>query len=203
VQSGGNGYDVPKDGEAILEIAASPQLHMFTDAMLDNIFLKASLPAEPDDVIRLLAHSIVSRRPPRLIWEKRTFCERGEDGNQGQLFQKNCQIHLKKLADEHNIKLGQFLICDLKPIGFESRGPKMSKAEAKKAIDAGEQEEMIRVFPTPDAEEPVDIVEVDHSILHEIGAHAFRTYRLYVVLPPDGDNEELVHQLKAKVKDWN
>jgi hypothetical protein len=122
-------------------------------------------------------------------------------GNQWQLFSQRCQLHLKKLAESKGLLLGQFLICDLKPIGFESRGAQLSREEWKKAMEAGEKEEMIRVFPTPDAEEPIDIVELEHSLLHEIGSHVFRTYRLYVVCPDD-TQDALVADLKAAVKKW-
>jgi hypothetical protein len=48
----------------------------------------------------------------------------------------------------------------------------------------------------------VDIVELEHSILHEIGSHTFRTYRLYVVCPPDDSQDALVAELKEAVKGW-
>ena len=200
-QNNGEGYGVPKDGTEIIAIAESNRLPTFTDAFLDDIFLKAASDAESDPIIKLLATSIISRRPPRLLWEKRTFNKRGGDGNQWQLFVQRCQLHLKALAQSKGLRLGQFLICDLKSIGFESRGSQLSIEEAKKALEAGEKEEMIRVFPTPDAEEPVDIVELEYSLLHEIGSHVFRTYRLYVVCPVD-NQDALVADLKTAVKKW-
>jgi len=110
-------------------------------------------------------------------------------------------LHLKQLVASKGLQAGQFLICDLKPIGFESRGSNMSKAEARKALDESEREEMIRVFEKPESTEPVDIVDIKHSILHQIGSHVFRTYRLYVVHPED-NQDALVADLKKAVKDW-
>jgi uncharacterized protein len=201
VQAGGEGYGVPKDGDEVLARARGKGLYSFTDAFLDEIYLKAASDDEKDPIIKLLAMTIVNRRPPRLIWEKRTFRKRDDDHNDDSLFQQNCKLHLKGLASAHNLWPAQFLICELKPVGFESRGAQMSKEEARKAIDAGEKEEMIRVFPTPDAVEPVDIVELKHSILHEIGSHVFRTYRLYVVCENE-EQEAAVKKLKHAVKDW-
>ncbi len=173
----------------------------FNDAFLDGIFLQAASDAEQDPLIKRLATCIVSRRPPRLLWEKRTFAKRGGDGNQWDLFVKRCQLNLKRLAESKGLDVGQFLICDLKAIGFESRGPEMSKGEASKVLEAGEREEMIRVFPTPDAQEPIDIVDLDYSILHAISSHVFKTYRLYVVCPDD-TQDALVPELRAAVKKW-
>jgi len=200
-QDGGEGYGVPGDRAEILRIVQSNDLLTFNDALLDRIFLRAASEEEKDPLINLLATCIVSRRPPRLLWEKRTFNKRGGDGNQWNLFVKNCQLHLKKLAGSKNLQIGQFLMCDLKAIGFESRGPEMSKGEARKVLEAGEREEMIRVFSTPEAEEPMDIVELEHSLLHEISSHVFRTYRLYVVCLDD-NQDAIVDDLKAEVKKW-
>lgn len=201
-QAGKNAYDIPKDGEAVLNIARDKTaLQTFADAFLDDVFVKAASDSEPDDMVRVLAQTIISRRPPRLLWEKRTFRKRNDDHNDDHLFQSACKLNLKELADKKGVHPGQFLICDLKPIGFESRGALMSMQEAKKAIESGEQEEMIRVFPTSDALEPIDIVELKHSILHKIGSHIFRTYRLYFVCSDD-NQEALVTELKEAVKDW-
>jgi hypothetical protein len=201
VQTGGEGYGIPKDGAEVLAIARSEKLRGFHDAFLDDIFLKAASSDENDELIKTLATSIISRRPPRLLWEKRTFRTRQDDNNDGHLFFQNCQLHLKHLATSKGLHAGQFLICDLKPIGFESRGSSMSKAEARRALEESEREEMIRVFEKPDSAEPVDIVDIKHSILHQIGSHVYRTYRFYVVCPDD-NQDALVADLKNAVKDW-
>jgi hypothetical protein len=204
-QSGGEVYGVPKDGDAVLEIARSGQLRRFTDAYLDDIFVKAASDTEPDSIIKILATAIISRHPPRLIWEKRTFRERDDDDHQsdGRLFQRDCQVSLRDLIREKGLHLGRFLICEPKPVGFESRGPRMSIAVARQALEESEseREEMIRVFPTHDAVEPVPIVELRHSLLHEIGSHVFRSYRLYFVCEQD-DPEALVTDLKEAVRGW-
>jgi HD superfamily phosphohydrolase len=201
--AGKEGYDIPKDGDAVLKIARDKsRLQTFTDAFLDEIFVKAASDDEPDEIVRILARALVSRRPPRLLWEKRTFRERDDDQNDGKLFLQNCQLRLNELVTSKGLLPGQFLICDLKPIGFESRGALMSKQKAEKALAAGEQEEMIRVFETSESIEPTDIVEIKHSILHEIGSHVFRTYRLYFICK-DETQIDLANELKQSVKDWH
>lgn len=77
----------------------------------------------------------------------------------------------------------------------------MSKTVARQALEESEREEMIRVFRTHDAEEPEDIVDIRHSLLHEIGSHVFRTYRLYFVNAPD-QPESLVADLVRAVQHW-
>ena len=200
-QVGGECYGVPKDGNEVRAIARSEKLRGFTDSFLDDIFVKAASSDEADGVIKKLATTIISRRPPRLLWEKRTFRERQDDQNDSRLFQQECQLQLKALAESKGLQTGQFLICELKPIGFESRGSSMSKDEARKALDESEREEMIRVFERADSTEPIDIVDIKHSILHEIGSHVFRAYRLYVVHPED-NQDALVTDLRKAVLNW-
>lgn len=198
-QDNDEGYDVPRDGKEVLDMVRSSRLPSFNDSFLDNIFVKAA--SDEELIIKTLARTIVSRRPPRLLWEHRTFQERTVDKKDYKGFEKDCRLNLRSLADRHGLHPGQFLICDLKDIGFESRGAHMSKDEARKAIDAGEQEEMIRVFPTPESNEPEDIVDLPHSILHEIGSHVFRTHRLYFV-PSEDNQDSLVADLKQSVREW-
>lgn len=196
----GEGYGVPKDGDDVLEIARGDRLSEFTDALLDDIFAKAASQKEKDPIVRLSAKSIVSRRPPRLIWEKQTFREREEDSNVGEVFRNRCRDCLGDWAKEKNLLPGQFLICELKPIGFESRGSRISKSDAEKLLQDSEAEEMIRVFRSPDDQEPVDIVDLKHSLLSEIGSRVFRTYRLYLVCPDD-QQDDLVPYFRKLAKD--
>ena len=201
-QDGGEHYNVPLDGDQVLKIARGENLGTFTDAMLDEVFVKAANPRENDPLIRILAQSIVSRRPPRLLWSKQTFRSRDDDHNDFVLFENYCKLHLEELAKQHNLELGQFLICDLKSVGFESRGPQVSMEQAAEAISSGE-EEMIRVFTRPDdpLAEPEPIVHLKHSILHELGSHVFKSYRLYVVCGNDVQ-ESCVEKLKAAMSSW-
>lgn len=201
-QNGKEGYGVPKDGKEVFEIVKSDRLPTFTDSFLDDVFVKAASQDEPDPLIKLLARTIVSRKPPRLIWENRMFCKRGSDEKSASLFKTKCQLHLKGLAESKGLQVGQFLICDLKPIGFESRGSSMNKEEALEEFGRDGREEMIRVFESPEATEPVDIVDIKHSILHAIGGHVFQTQRLYVVHPED-NQDALVGDLRKEVKKWN
>lgn len=193
------GYGVPRDGEAVLAKARGKDLYTFTDAFLDEVFVAAS--SDEDPIVKILATTIVSRRPPCLLLEERTFQKKSDAKDKFRVFELNCQVHLRKLAEEHHLYLGQFLICQLKDIGFESRAAQVSMADAQKAIDAGEREEMIMVFPSADAVEPVAIVDLPHSILHDVGSHVFRTHRLYFV-PADEEQAALAPQLKAVVSNW-
>lgn len=53
-----------------------------------------------------------------------------------------------------------------------------------------------------DAKEPVDIVEIEHSILHEIGSYVFHTSRLYLIREDD-KQEGMVEKLQAEVAKWD
>ena len=198
-QKGEEGHGVPRDRDAVLEQARGKELYTFTDAFLDEVFIKAS--SDDEEVVKILASTIVSRRPPCLLLESRTFQKKGEAKDKYKTFELLCRVHLPELAKRHNLRLGQFLICELKDIGFESRAAELSMADAQREIDAGERQEMIMVFPTPEASEPVAIVDLPHSILHDIGSHVFRTHRLYFV--PAGEGQaSLAPQLKAAARKW-
>lgn len=198
-QKGEEGYEVPRDRDAVLERVRGKELYTFTDAFLDEVFVKAS--SDEEEIIKILASAIVSRRPPCLLTESRTFQKKGDAKDKYKTFELLCRVHLPDLAARHGLRLGQFLICELKDIGFESPAAEVSMADAQREIDAGERQEMIMVFPTPEAVEPVAIVDLPHSILHDIGSHVFRTHRLYFV--PAGDGQAaLAPQLKTAVRKW-
>jgi len=191
-------YKLPTKRKDILGLVTSKQLPTFTDAYLDQIFIQAS--THTDAVIKSLARSITSRRPPRLLKEIRAFSKKDEKYGQGALFLRDCKQGLQSLAASSGVPAGQFLICELPSIGFEARGPNVAAAEALKMKEEG-AEEMIKVFWPEEAKEPTDIVDVPHSMFHVIGDYVFRTYRLYVAYPED-DQDEVVAQLRQKVAHW-
>jgi len=186
-----------KGGSEIREIAQTERLFGFTDALVDQLLVRAVNDSEP--IIAILAKSVVSRRPPKLIWHKRTF-ENRKETKDFKIFVNDCRLSLKDFIDKKGLHPGQFLICSLKPLGFESRGALVSKEEAKKLADS-EREEMIQVFESEESVEPVDIVDLEHGLLHKIGSLVFRTYRLYMVSAKPAE-QKLFPELKALVMDW-
>lgn len=197
---GKEGYGIPAWRVDIENTARDPLLlATFTDGMLDLAFAEAA--SDSDAIIQRLAKAIASRRPPRLLFEHKTFAARDHDDSYGEMFVSKCQQHLPALAGKYGLPVEAFLVCELKPVGFENHGPRMTKKEAERVLKEGERTEMIQVFPSQDATEPVDIVDLKHSILHKIGDHVFRAYRLYVVHPED-DQDCLVKELREHVAKW-
>ena len=194
----GEGYGVPKCGNEVISIVKNPfQLQDFNDAYLDRIFVKAS--EDHDPLIRALAESIIKRRPAELIFEKKLFAFRKDAKKTQKLSEYFLKERLRECIDSYKIKPGQLLLCLLKPVGFESRPYAISRQEAK-GLKPSEETEMIQVFPDATADEPKDIVDIEYSLLHQIGGHVFQSIRLYFL--PIGD-QDTVEALKEKARKWD
>jgi hypothetical protein len=194
--------DVPKDGAAVEKVVKSNQLRGFTDTLVDGAVRKAC--ADSDPVVKALAEAIANRRAPKLLKEV-PVCESRPDSHAGKMFRQRCKSELKGLAAEFGLSLGQFLFYEKKPLYIALRRQTLRPAEAQaissERLDSmvlEEEEEDIRVF-VAGSEEPVSLMDVDHSIIAKLRDYFFASYRLYVVCE-DGDR---VAALKQGTKDWN
>ena len=61
-------YDLAADGKAIFAIGGGADLRTFTDDYVDRIIYKAATDSH-DTIIKILATSLIQRRPPRLLVE--------------------------------------------------------------------------------------------------------------------------------------
>ncbi len=201
----GEHYGVPTDGEAVKNLVTSGGLRIFTDAYVDNIVQRAV--GDEDSVVRALANSIQSRRPPKLIKEVPVCEETEKQYHAGKWFMQNCKAKLKNLADEFKIPLQQFLLCDIKanilkpPKGLTSgqaaqMGPNQIKERAFE-----EEGEDIKIFVGND-EEPTSLMDIEHSLVVKYANYFFQMFRLYVIYEGE-DKDDVVTQLHAKVKDWD
>jgi len=199
-------YGVPVDGDEIKNIVASKKLNTFSDSFVDRIIQKAA--NDKDKVIRALARSIQSRRPPKLLKEVSVCQKTDEPYHAGTVFMQNCRARLNELSDEFQIPLGQFILCDTKPLTI-GEGPKKRTTEEflglteEKARDiASEEEEKdIKVF-FADESEPTSLMKINHSLVAKYADYFFQMFRLYVVYEGE-DKDKVVSQLSEKVKDWD
>ncbi len=185
------------DGQRIQDICGTSELRGFTDDYIDRIIFKTS--EDKDDVIRILATCLLERRPPRLLAEIAGI--ENKDGNftAGSVFKQNCRNGLEALAQKHDLKLGQFLLCGPKPIKFEERGSLFSRANAEK-LEPQEREELIMVFRRGKPE-PESIVEFKGSIIHNLSNQVFSIQRLYLAeldLPP-----AKLELIRKEVRKWD
>lgn len=187
-------YNLPKDGNEVSEIVSGDRLLSFTDTFVDTIVTQAS--GDKDPLVSTLASGILRRRPPVLLYEQRMFEEHQHAKSEKALFLMKCKSEIPTLAQKYGMEVGAFLVCTLKPIGFEKRSSSMGKDEAVAAAAEEETSEIIRVFEK-NAEKPVDIVDIPYSILHKVSAYSYYTNRLYVVLPAASDCD--VKNLKNEV----
>ena len=199
-------YRVPLDGEAIREIAQSPEkLSEFTDAFVDKIIQKAT--TDEDVVIRTLASSIQNRRPPALLNEVSVCEETERQYHRGKTFMQNCMTKLNGLAKEFKIPLGQFLLCapkvNVMKLPQENTYGQLAKLSPedirKKAFE--EEEEDIKVFKR-DKEEPVSLMDVEYSLVVKYAKYSLQMFRLYVVYEGE-DKDSVIGQLCERVKDWD
>jgi HD superfamily phosphohydrolase len=204
----GEKYDIPVDGEAVKKLITSTELHTFTDAFIDNIIQRAV--DDEDDVVRALASSIQSRKPPSLLKEVVVCEETGKQYHAGNTFVQNCKAKLKReLVDKlhQKVQLKQFLLCEPKiPI---VRPPERYTAAEMTAIEQeeihdiayGEEEEDIKIF-VGDRTEPVSMMDVEHSMVAKYGNYSLQLFRLYVVYEGE-DKNDVITQMRDTVKDWD
>ena len=83
---------------------------------------------------------------------------------------------------------------------LEQRGGLLTERQARD-LEAGEKEELIKVFREGSAE-PESIVNIRHSIIALCSNHIFQDYRLYVV--DDGKlDDDTWKRLCEAVRDWD
>lgn len=203
-------YDIPIDGEAVIERVTSNRLHEFTDSFVDNIIQKAvdhEGDTDEDKVIRALARSIQSRRPPQRLKEVRVFEETKRPHHTGTVFMQNCEDKLGDLSDEFKIPLGQFLLCKADiPVLKRPEEMRMGdiaklKPEDIQAKAHEEEEEDIKIF-REGQKEPGSLMDIDYSIVTKYAGFAFQLFRLYVVYEGDDKDDKIAH-LRDRVKDWD
>jgi HD superfamily phosphohydrolase len=201
----GEDYGIPIDGDGVRDLVTSAKLRMFTDAFVDKIIQNAV--DDTDKVIRALAKSIQSRKPPALLKEA-LVCEGTENKSPaGKIFMKNCRDKLNDLADKFGIPLGQFLLCEPK-VSIIKRPQKPSyghiakmKPEDIKAKAHEEEEEDVKIF-VDGQDEPISLMELEHSMVVKYAGYSLQMFRLYVVCE-GADRDEVVAKLRDRVKDWD
>jgi len=202
--SDGNPYDIPLDGEAVKKIVRSERLYAFTDAFVDNVIQRATNDRDP--VVSTLAKAIQKRQPPRLLKEV-AVCEESEQRyHAGRTFLQNCKSNLAKLAEDSNIPLGLFLLCE-SSISIIKRPRQHRVAEIASLSDTEiqteahkEEGEDIKIF-LDEGKEPVSLLDIPYSIVAKYSGYSFQLFRLYVVRE-DRDPKEIA-ELREKVKDWD
>ena len=204
----GEHYKIPLDGEAVKKLVVSTELHAFTDAFIDNIIQRSV--HDKDEVIKVLAKSIQSRKPPALLKEVIVCEETGKQYHAGNTFVQNCKTKLKKeLFDDlhEKIPLKQFLLCKPKiPLVRQPErytAAEVAELEQQKICDMayGEEEEDIKIF-VGDRTEPVSLMDIEHSIVAKYANYSLQMFRLYVVYESK-DRNDVIAQLRDRVRDWD
>ena len=191
-------YDIPADGDAVMEIAKSPKLLTFTDAFVDTVVNRASL--EGDGVVQCLAKAVQNRRPPKLLKEVCILEDGAQQHHAGSAFWQRAKNCLKDLADSRNIDLGQFLLCRTGPLWLEKRGPLLTADQAR-GLPAETEDELIKVF-VAGQDEPRSLVDIKHSLISQCAGKFFQSFRLYLVYEGN-DLDEVVSRLRDEVRGWH
>ncbi|KPL22956.1 MAG: hypothetical protein AMJ75_07025 [Phycisphaerae bacterium SM1_79] len=201
----GKNYGVPPDGEEVKKFVQSKRLSSFTDAFVDNIIQQAV--NDDDEIIQVLAKAIQHRRAPKLLKEVPVCEETEKKYHAGKTFMQNCKARLYDVAEEFKIPLGQFLLCE--PKVDVLKGPqektygqiaRLSTEDIrKKAFE--EEEEVVNVFKRGE-DEPVSLMEIEHSLVVKYAKYSLQLFRLYVVYEGK-DKDNVITELRDKVRDWD
>ena len=208
----GERYNIPVDGEHVKDLVTSDDLYLFTDAFVDNIVKQAATDFnqaanEEEKVIRALAKSIQSRKPPALLKEVPVCEETDKPYHAGKTFMRNCRANLNDLANEFKIPLGQFLLCEITlPVVKKPRRhavAEVARLDQQEIRDIAheEEEEDIKIF-VGDEDEPRSLMEIEHSIVIKYASYSLQMFRVYVIYEGE-DKDDVIEQLKEKVKDWD
>lgn len=202
---------VPVGREDIEKIVKSEELSQFTDAFIDNIVLKTAtdedVQTEDNRVIHALALSIQGRRPPVLLKEVPVCEETESQYHAGKTFMQNCKTKLSGLAEQTKIPLGQFLLCQprievVKPPQEKRYGQMASlTGEDIKKKAFKEEGDDIKVFMRG-TDQPVSLMDIEHSLIARYAKHSLQLFRLYVVWG-GGHEDRVITQLRETVKDWD
>jgi hypothetical protein len=120
-----------------------------------------------------------------------------------------CREKLRDLAGKHNIDLKLFMLVEPGQLRLEKRGSLQSfeevenraKEKAKKKQEeqpSQEFDELIKVFPDKENEEPKSLVDIPHSIIGQLSNHTCRIVRLYVI----EEDERKIEDLRQEVRSW-
>jgi len=202
-------YCIPTDGEKVKDLAKSDQLHGFTDAFVDKIVQKAvdhKGDKDEDRVIRALARSIQSRRPPKLIKEVQVCEEPQTKHHAGTAFFEKCRNNLKSLSDNFKIPLGHFILCNPKVMLMEA--PRAYRAAEIAGLTPDEirtraheeEEEQIWIFEDEN-EDPESFWDKGYSLVVKFAKYYVQSFRLYVVYEGEDENE-VIDKLRKRVKHW-
>jgi len=190
-------YCIPADGPAILDIVRSPNLATFTDSFVDHLVHLAS--QEGKGVVRALARSIEARRPPKLLKEILVLEPSTSTHHDGTAFRLAAKSSLKALARKHKIPLGQFLLCNTRPLRLEERSALLTTEQAR-SLPPEQEDELIKVFVGSESE-PKSLVDIPHSLIGVCSGHVFQAYRLYVVYEGD-ERDRTIKLLQREVRGW-
>jgi len=198
IRDAGTFDEMPRDGDAVLDLVRGRDLAGFTDNYVDRLVHRAVF--EGDTVMKALARCIESRRPPKLLMEVQVLEDaEHQTHNQGRSFFSRAKGSLKKLAEKHNIPLGQFFLCSTAPLKLEKRGPFVT-AKQGRDIESEVEDELIKVFVGGESE-PRSLVEVSHSLIYVCSKYTWQAFRLYVVC--DGsDQTKAAGPIRDEVRGW-
>jgi len=191
-------YGVPRDGDEVETLVTSEALRGFTDAFVDSAVRSAL--TDGDEIIRLLAQAIHTRRPPKLLKEVCGLARKSMACPEVNYFRLNCRNQLSAVAGEFGIHLGQILFWEPKPFKFEERGSELTLEEARQLSAEGE-EESIKIFEGEG--EPKSIMDIDHSVMRLCAGHLLYQARLYLVCTPSQEKTDIVERIKERISEWD
>ena len=190
---------LPADGNEVLQWVAGRQLLDFTDDYVDKVIREAETGSK-DEVARVLARCITTRRPPRLLAEVSGLHGKDQKHNACETFLRECVYRLQALAEKYQIAPGRFLICRVKPIKFEERSALLTRSEHDK-LQPEEREELIKVF-VPGDPEPRSLIDVDGSVIGYLASQVYAIGRLYLADPDSELSPQRLAEMVAEVQQW-
>lgn len=188
-------YGVPANRNEIIDIVNGASFEDFADSWVDTIFSKAC--EDKDVAIRSLAMCITKRIPPVLLWERQLFHQVKDERREADWFETKTR-QLEHVIKKFKLSPVNILVARLKPVGFQKYGARLTFEQAEEAKEEEPKSEMIRVLNDQNDSEP--IVNLEQSLLHQIGDYLYCTHRVYLVQPEQRLDQEIIDAIKHDVK---
>ena len=196
-------YDVPVDGNAVLEWVTGEAFPEFTDGWVDHVVRRAANDPKADSIVKALARCIVYRKPPCLLREVSELKDLSQPkaAELCKSFRIRCQDRIPALAKTFGLDERLFLFAGPKSVKLEARASRLTQSTARKSIklEDEEREELVLIFEKGNKGEPTPLVDIPGSIANVASNVAYQFARLYLVT----DDEGLSDKVREQVEGWD
>ncbi|MCD4831632.1 MAG: HD domain-containing protein [Anaerohalosphaeraceae bacterium] len=198
------GYEM-HGADKIKDIFRTEKLFDFTDAYIDRIIqqaVKHEGDDEADKLIRILANSIVYRRPPKLLKEVAFWSDRS-DNHDGKALRRNFRDKIAQLSTQYGIIPGQFMLSE-KTHNVEKEESRRTPRENKQADERNDEKvyrEIVKIFKGS-GNPPESLMDRKDCFISKFSGQQFILSRIYLAIDINEDLTK-IEKIKNEMNNWH